>query len=92
MTDHYCRTGYHDQPAYGCYSHHGCRCDGCRTAKVQVNRLQRAGRSVTDVRTRRQVDVPARPWRRIVKALEAKGVTVDEWLWGLSDRLERTVI
>lgn len=29
MSGHDCPTGYHDEPARGCYSH-GCRCDECR--------------------------------------------------------------
>lgn len=30
MTEHRCETGYHDEPAYTCYTNHGCRCTGCR--------------------------------------------------------------
>lgn len=33
--NHDCPTGRHLEPATGCYTHHRCRCDGCRGANRQ---------------------------------------------------------
>ena len=56
MTAHHCKTGYHDEPAPGCYSNHGCRCDGCRSAGT---RAAAAGRRMRARRLARgEVEVP----------------------------------
>lgn len=40
-----CPTGYHEEPARGCYAH-GCTCDGCRAANAAYVTERRAARRV----------------------------------------------
>ena len=104
---HTCPTGFHQTPSRRCYWH-GCRCDRClddhTTYQADMYGRTRTRRLVREqtpepapvgpdpATTRATVDVPRRPWERIQRTLHTRGMTVDEWLWGLSDKIERTVL